>query len=87
LDALVAPTTGPAWAIDYQAGDVVDGSSSTPAAVAGYPDLTVPMGLVRGFPVGISFFGGAWSEARLLAIGYAFEQARPTLPLPVLLTK
>lgn len=87
LDALVAPTTGPAWAIDYQAGDVVDGSSSTPAAVAGYPDLTVPMGLVRGFPVGISFFGGAWSEARLLAIGYAFEQARPALPLPVLLTK
>ncbi|MBC3869412.1 amidase [Undibacterium oligocarboniphilum] len=84
LNALVAPTTGVAWPIDYPAGDAVAGSASTPAAVAGYPHLTVPMGLVRGLPAGISFFAGAWQEAALLKIGYAFEQARPALPAPVL---
>ncbi|MFZ6654931.1 amidase [Undibacterium sp. TJN19] len=82
LDALIAPTTGTAWPIDYKAGDVVAGSSSTPAAIAGYPHLTVPMGLVRGLPVGLSLFAGAWSEAKLLNMGYAFEQARPALPAP-----
>lgn len=82
LDALIAPTTGVAWPIDYKAGDVVTGSSSSPAAIAGYPHLTVPMGLVNGLPVGLSLFAGAWSEAKLLNMGYAFEQARPALPAP-----
>lgn len=85
LDALIAPTTGPAWKIDYPKGDVVEGAASTPAAVAGYPHLTVPMGLVRGLPVGLSLFSSAWSEASLLAMGYAFEQARAPLPLPAML--
>ena len=84
LDALIAPTTGTAWPIDYKAGDVVAGSASSPAAVAGYPHLTVPMGQVRGLPVGLSLFAGAWSEAKLLNLGYAFEQARPALPAPAL---
>lgn len=84
LDALIAPSTGTAWPIDYKAGDVVEGSASSPAAVAGYPHLTVPMGQVRGLPVGLSLFAGAWSEAKLLNMGYAFEQARPALPAPSL---
>ncbi|MFZ6708466.1 amidase [Undibacterium sp. TC9W] len=84
LDALIAPTTGTAWLIDYKAGDVLEGSASSPAAIAGYPHLTVPMGTVRGLPVGLSLFAGAWSEAKLLNMGYAFEQARPALPAPSL---
>ena len=75
LDALVAPTQGPTWLIDLVNGDSFGGSSTTPAAVAGYPSITVPMGQVHGLPVGLSFFGRAWSEARLLALAYAFEQA------------
>jgi amidase len=76
LDVLVAPTLGPAWLIDPVLGDrFVGGGAGEPAAVAGYPHLTVPMGYVRGLPVGLSFVGAAWSEARLLAYGYAFEQA------------
>lgn len=85
LDALIAPTTGPAWDINYKKGDVISGSASSPAAIAGYPHLTVPMGLVKGLPVGLSFFAGAWSDASLLKMGYAFEQARPALPAPLLL--
>ncbi|MFA9274216.1 MAG: amidase [Candidatus Aquirickettsiella gammari] len=85
LDALIAPTTGPAWDINYKKGDVISGSASSPAAIAGYPHLTVPMGLVQGLPVGLSFFAGAWSDASLLQMGYAFEQARPALPAPKLL--
>ena len=78
LDALVAPTTGPAWRSDVADGDHVEGEGATAlAAVAGYPHLTVPMGLVKGLPVGLSFISGAWSEARLLAIGAAFEAATP----------
>lgn len=87
LDALIAPTTGTAWPINYKKGDIVSGSASSPAAIAGYPHLTVPMGLVRGLPVGLSFFAGAWSDAQLLNMGYAFEQARPALPAPKLLKK
>lgn len=87
LDALIAPTTGVAWPINYKKGDIVSGSASSPAAIAGYPHLTVPMGLVRGLPVGLSFFAGAWSDAQLLNMGYAFEQARPALPAPKLLKK
>lgn len=86
LDALIAPTTSTAWLIDYKAGDVLEGSSSSPAAIAGYPHLTVPMGQVRGLPVGLSLFAGAWSDAKLLSMGYAFEQARPALSAPSLAT-
>ena len=75
LDALVAPTGSPAWVTDLVNGDHYLGGSSTPAAVAGYPSITVPAGLVSGLPVGISFFGRAWSEPRLLALAYAFELA------------
>ncbi|RAS35404.1 amidase [Paraburkholderia bryophila] len=76
LDAIVAPTGGTAWLTDFINGDSDGGGGfSTPAAVAGYPHLTVPAGQVRGLPVGLSFVGPAWSEARLLALGYAYEQA------------
>ena len=73
LDALIAPTGGPAWLIDPVNGDHSGASFSSPAAVAGYPHLTVPAGFVRGLPVGLSFVGVAWSEARLLALGHAYE--------------
>ena len=75
LEALVAPTSGPATLIDLVNGDYGVNGSSTLPAVAGYPDITVPAGFERGLPVGISFFGRAWSEGRLIAIAYAFEQA------------
>jgi amidase len=75
LDALVAPTEGPAWLTDLVTGDHFLGSSSTLAAVAGYPSITVPAGFVWGLPVGISFFGRAWSEPVLLRLAHAFEQA------------
>jgi len=75
LDALVAPTGNPAWPIDLVNGDHFTGSVTTPAAVAGYPHITVPAGAVHGLPVGLSFFGPAWSEGRLIAMAYAFEQA------------
>jgi amidase len=75
LDAIVAPTGGPAWTTDLVNGDHFSGGSSTLAAVAGYPDVTVPAGDVQGLPVGISFFASAWSEPVLLALAYAFEQA------------
>jgi len=75
LDALVAPTSGPAWLIDLVNGDADGGGSSSPAAESGYPSITVPAGYAFGLPVGISFFGRAWSEATLIKIAYAFEQA------------
>ncbi len=75
LDALVAVSNGPAHLTDLVNGDSFSGSSSTPAAVAGYPAITVPMGQLRGLPVGLSFFGRAWSEPTLLRLAYAFEQA------------
>lgn len=74
LDAIVAPTGGPAWTTDLVTGDHFLGASSTLAAVAGYPNITVPMGQVRDLPVGISFFGAAWSEEKLIGLAYAFEQ-------------
>jgi amidase len=74
LDAIVAPTSTPAHVTDWVLGDHGLGDSTTPAAVAGYPSITVPMGQVSGLPVGISFFGRAWSEPRLIGIAYAFEQ-------------
>jgi amidase len=75
LDALVAPTGGPAWTTDLVVGDHFTGGYSTASAVAGYPHITVPAGFVHGLPVGISFFAGAWTERLLLGIAYAFEQA------------
>lgn len=74
LDAIMAQTNGPAWTIDWINGDHFSGGSSSPAAISGYPNITVPMGFVHGLPVGISFFGRAWSEPVLLNITYAFEQ-------------
>jgi len=74
LDALVAPTDAPAWLTDLVLGDHFVGGSSTLAAVAGYPSVTVPAGFVFGLPVGISFFGRAWSERTLIRLAYAFEQ-------------
>jgi amidase len=75
LDALVAPTGNPPWPTDLVNGDHFVGSSSTPAAVAGYPTITVPAGYAFGLPVGISFIGRAWSEALLIKFAYAYEQA------------
>jgi len=75
VTALVAPTSGPAGLIDLVNGDSGGGGSSTPAAVAGYPHVTVPAGFVFGLPVGLSFFGRPWSEATLLRLAYAYEQA------------
>lgn len=74
LDALLAPTTGPAHTTDYVYGDRGAGGSTWPAAVSGYPSITVPAGQIYGLPVGVSFFGRAWSEPKLLRIAYAFEQ-------------
>ena len=74
LDALIAPTGGPAWTTDLLNGDHTVGGSSTLAAVAGYPNINVPMGFSFGMPVGISFFGRAWSEPMLIKLAYAYEQ-------------
>ena len=75
LDALIAPTGGPPWPTDWLNGDHFTGGYSTASAVAGYPHITVPAGYVFGLPVGISFFGRAWSEPVLIKFAYAFEQA------------
>ncbi len=75
LDAIMAPTTGPTQLTDFLWGDRDTGGSTTPPAVAGYPSITVPLGQVDGLPVGISFFGRAWSEPKLLQCAFAFEQA------------
>jgi amidase len=74
LDAIVAPTGGPSWMTDLVNGDHFAGGSSTPAAVAGYPAISVPAGFIHGLPVGISFFGGAYREPALIKLAYAFEQ-------------
>jgi amidase len=75
LDALIAPTGSPAWKTDLVLGDHFTGSSSSPAAIAGYPAITVPMGFISGLPVGITFFGRAWSEPLLLEIAFGYEQS------------
>ena len=74
LDAFVSPTGSPAWKTDFILGDNFQLSSSSPSARAGYPIITLPMGSIDGLPVGVSFFGRAWSEPILLEIAYAFEQ-------------
>jgi amidase len=83
LDALVAPSNAPAWRTDYANGDHYVGGNSTPAAVAGYPSMTVPMGFAFDLPIGISFMGRAWSEGTLIRLASAFEHAahhrRPTI--------
>lgn len=85
LVALVAPTGAPAWPTDPVNGDHFLGSASGLAAVAGYPHITVPMGQVRGLPVGLSFFGPAWSEAGLLSLAFAYEQRAPARSAPAFL--
>jgi len=81
--ALVGPTMPPAWKIDAVNGDQISGGGAgSLAAVAGYPHLTVPMGLVKGLPVDLSFIGPKWSEATLLSLGFAYEQARGPFPTP-----
>jgi amidase len=82
LDVLVAPTGGPAWLTDLVNGDNSVGGSANAAAVAGYPSVSVPAGFVFGLPVGISFFGRAWSEPTLIKIAYSFEQAAKTRKQP-----
>ena len=84
LDALVAPTGHPAWVTDTVNGDHTLGSATTPAAVAGYPHITVPAGQVNGLPVGLSFFGRAWTEATLIKYAFAYEQATKHRKPPVL---
>jgi amidase len=73
LDAIIAPTGSPAWKTDWVNGDFYMLGSSSPAAISGYPNITVPMGFIDVLPVGISFFGRAWSEPLLLEIAYAYE--------------
>jgi amidase len=73
LDAIVAPTGSPAWTSDPINGDRSHMGSSSPAAISGYPNITVPMGYFHGLPVNISFWGRAWSEPELLGIAFAYE--------------
>ena len=87
LDAIVAPSGGAAWLIDYINGDHGTVGSSSAAAVAGYPNITVPAGYVYGLPVGVSFFSGAFEEPKLLKIAYAFEQATKIRRPPIFLPK
>ena len=82
LDAIVAPTGGPAWLTDLVNGDHVAGGSSNAAAVAGYPNINVTAGFISGLPVGISFFGRAWSEPTLIRVAFAFEQATKARQAP-----
>jgi len=82
LDAIIAATSSPAWTTDLINGDNYHISSSSPAAWAGYPNISVPMGNIHGLPVGLSFFGRAWSEPTLIEICYGFEQATKSRTIP-----
>jgi amidase len=86
LDAIVAPSGSPAWLTDHILGDHFIGGSSTPAAMAGYPNVSLPVGSVSGLPVGMSMFGPAWSEPRLLSLASALEQATHARHAPQLET-
>jgi amidase len=85
LDAIVSLTSGPAWLIDSVNGDTDTGGCSSPAAVAGYPHITVPAGLYRGLPIGLSFFGAAFSEPKLIALASGFEHTANARTAPLLL--
>jgi amidase len=74
LDAIMAPTGSPAWKTDLLLGDHFVGGSSSLAAIAGYPAITVPMGFIDDLPVGVTFYGKAWTEPILLEIAYSYEQ-------------
>ena len=82
LDALVTLTAGPAWQIDPIDGDADSGGCSSPAAVAGYPHISVPAGLHRGLPIGLSFFGAAYSEPVLIRLAAGFEHVAGPRPIP-----
>ncbi|OLR94806.1 amidase [Actinokineospora bangkokensis] len=82
LDAIAAPTNGPAWRTSYGSGDAFELGSSTPTAVSGYPDVTVPAGYSGELPIGLSFFAGRWSDGKLLALAAAFERAAPVRHAP-----
>ena len=82
LDAIIAPSGGPAWVTDLINGDHFGGDSSGYPAVAGYPNVTVPAGEVHGLPVGLSFFGRAWSEPTLIQIAYGFERTTQVRRVP-----
>lgn len=88
LDAIVGPSNGPTWMIDTVTGDCASGyvSSSSMPAVAGYPNITVPAGFIKELPIGISFFGKAWSEGKLISLAYSFEQAANARRKPRLLS-
>jgi amidase len=87
LDAIIAPTGAPAWLSDLTNGDSFQIGTSSPAAEAGYPSITVPMGFIDHLPVGISFFGGAWSEPLLIEIAYSFEQGTKVRKAPEFLSE
>jgi amidase len=87
LDAFIAPTGSPAWKTDLVNGDAFMVSSSSPAAISGYPNITVPMGFIDGLPVGISFFGREWSEPLLIEIAYGFESGTGHRQAPLFLEK
>jgi len=87
LDAIVTLTSGPAWLIDEVNGDADTGGCSSPAAIAGYPHISVPAGFHRGLPVGLSFFGPAFSEPTLIRLASGFEHASGPRSVPKFLTK
>ena len=87
LDAIIAPTGSPAWETDHNSGDNYILGSSSPSAQAGYPSITVPMGFIEGLPVGLSFFGTAWSEGILIGMAYSYEQATQHRKAPTLHSK
>jgi amidase len=86
LDALMLPTGTPAWKTDLVNGDLYLGGNSSLAAIAGYPNISVPMGFIDGLPVGVSFFGAAWSEPKLLEIAYGYEQGTKVRKAPEFFT-